>query len=920
MGLGLGVVVAIALYAFWDRDSRRPGRRATVQEALPAPETVSRSTDAANAAAPEPAPRSVLHPSAPSPAANAPGHEFVVSGRITDREGRALAGARVLVAAPRRLREASWLLKPLELDAGDSPEHEGELAQTGSGLDGVFRVGVARADELHVAVREAGFVGIDRVFSAPAENSALDLGTLTLQPGAKLRGRVRNGSGRPIAGARIVRTDRTILPSEDGLEWSGLTLATSAADGSFVLDRLALGRISLEVRAPGFVPAARELFADAMELSEWNVELRAAAPITGRIVGGPSGEALHVYYRRADTKEEVYVACEEDGSFVLDGLPPELGELGLHAVRRVLEDSGPFWPATISTKVPARPGDRDVEILVPAPVTFRVNVVDATTREPLSAVELELLSMWGVPDEHATVAAREPAGIHEISALLPWSKGRALSLTHPGHEGLAIGELPFAPGETCDLGTVALLPLEPTRVRVLSSAGEPLAAAVLRAALDDGEEWHDIPILWPARSRLPVRTETTTGADGSTLVYFSRQQAYVLTLEHTQHATLETRMTVGAQAPDELELRMFGGGSVTVHCLDARTAEPLAGVEIEHKLARGPEGWAYQPGLVTDADGRVRLEHLAPGTHVFWVYDDSEREARPVEVVDGAELAITLRHASLEHVRLHGVVREQGLPLAGALLEIWTEVVTDLEGAYEFEPLEPEEIELLVTHPQHGPIHVQTVQLVPPETRLDIALELRALGGVVRDASGAPLAGARLWLALHDSEGSFQALYGDGEAMHLTTSAADGSFGFPAVQARPDLYLVARLGGFLSRELGPLEFGPAGTPLRIEAVLERAATLEVEVQGADSVGGLFGTKLLAFWRGSEPLSVDHGEQAGASVPGAVPDLRRFRFDTLQPGPWSLELRERLAFDEVPPLVRVEVHLKAGDNPPLRLEL
>lgn len=917
----LALVLVVAGVAVW---AVSRGRRSTPVEHAAVETADANGAPALIASGPPPAPaltpeRTAVEASPAEPVPPAHDERVVLRGRVVDREGAPLADALVLAAAPcgRAGQEWNWIA----LDA-ERPEGCAAIHQATSGEDGAFALELPRSGELHVAVRLAGFAGIE-LEREPEGQTELDLGTLTLEVGTVLAGRVVDDAGAPIPHAEIARFGQADFTRDYRIDWDGVALARSAADGSFRLDTLALGPTSIEVRAPGFVRQRRKVFAEGGALPEWRVELKAAAPITGRVVGGPD-EELVVYTWVQAENEQLFVPCAEDGSFVIDGLAPGVEPLHLCAMKRRGEASAGgldalafFGWERISASVSALPGAREVEIRVPASVTYRIRVVDAATGQALSDVHLGLLEGLDFESPRKLEVRASPDGVYTTSFQVPESP-TALVVAHRGHQRIALGKIPFLPGETHDFGTVALERLAPTRLRVLSeSDGRPVAGAAASSSIDyhdDGCGNAHMLGDWPPRKDLPGGWSGTTGADGTVSAYLSPGPDYWISVEHAEHAPLWHHVGALVSAPAELELRLLRGGTVTIRHFEGATGESLA-----NRLVSFEQDDWKKSQKATGADGTVVFEHVAPGRYRFWPDDgDFESDSVFAEVVDGAtiELALPLGREPAT-VLLHGRITEHGVPLAGARVATWgCETVTDRQGRYEFREMEEGRDELELTHPRHGPIWVQYLDLRGPETTVDIDLTPARLEGVVRDESGTPLAGVALWIATRLDDGRFDALMAEEGPLHATESGTDGSFGLPAVQPAAGRFLIAAKPGFQTERLGPLVF-MLDEPLVFAPTLRRAAELDVIVRGGDATAHLF-SSVTARWRGDEELEPDDRELR--AEPGkSTGDDRHFHFPSLRPGTWEVEVRAFLSSDD-PPIVRTVVTLEAERVEPLVLQL
>ena len=571
----------------------------------------------------------------------------LVRGRVVERDGRPIVGAEVFGAPPCGVPRSEWNLIPFE---SRRPERRRDFARVSSGGDGSFELVAERGDEIHLAIRSPGWVGLDLLRALPRGASELDVGVLALDAGAVVSGRVEDQAGVPVPGAEILRQGVTEFTKRNRIDWSEVVLARCATDGSFRLDTLAPDPILLEIRAPGFVLQRRELRASEYADREWRVVLERAFPITGRVVGAPAEKELAVTYWVQSQDEHYFVSCATDGSFAIDGLSASLSPIELYVVRRRGPATGidvdafafPDWER-ISSGVSVSAGMRDVEVRVPAPITYRLRVVDSGTKEPLSGVRIGLLEGLDLERPLPTAVVSEEPGVHSLSMLLPWeNQGRALAVSCDGYERVAVGELPYLPGTAQDLGTVTMTKLAPTKVRIVSSVdGSPIDGAAVSALIetnDGGCLNAHIVGTWPARSVLPDGWTGTSRADGTVMAFLSRGKTYWISVRHPDHAALWEQVVANKTPPECLDLHLLRGGTVTVLCLDARTRAPLAREPIQYDHSCLDERHEVRTG----EDGRVRIQHLVPCRYRFWSKRNDSRYTVFAEVADGADLEVTL--------------------------------------------------------------------------------------------------------------------------------------------------------------------------------------------------------------------------------------------------------------------------------------
>lgn len=233
---------------------------------------------------------------------------YRISGRIVDPEGAGVAGATITLSRFGRWQEGFDVAV-----SGANGAYE---------VDGV-RIGV------HVGATKLGFAAsmMRFVFAGRGESRG-DI-DLRLRPdGGAISGRVTDGAGAPIAGARIVvdADDVEYETSNDGTSYVHAfeRFAWSAADGAFRADGLLAGDHRVVVRAPGYAPFAATRATRAGETATLEARLIAGAIVGGvvrRADGGPAAGVPVTAGREGVFSESSSVISDADGSFRLESLP-----------------------------------------------------------------------------------------------------------------------------------------------------------------------------------------------------------------------------------------------------------------------------------------------------------------------------------------------------------------------------------------------------------------------------------------------------------------------------------------------------------------------------------------------------------------------------------------------------------------------
>lgn len=197
-------------------------------------------------------------------------------------------------------------------------------------VDGAFAVERVPAGNYALRVRGTGFAEGSKDNVTVKSGETTDVGTITVERGRTLSGVVRDGSGKPVAGAMVYLGDMIIATGTSiadagtatGGEFRGMRTTESGADGGFSIAGVGPKETNVVAESAGgrsysvAVPAGTTNVAGlALELQAFG-SLRGMAtmggkPVAAQIIAGVAGEIRSISV----------VNAGEDGAFVIERLP-----------------------------------------------------------------------------------------------------------------------------------------------------------------------------------------------------------------------------------------------------------------------------------------------------------------------------------------------------------------------------------------------------------------------------------------------------------------------------------------------------------------------------------------------------------------------------------------------------------------------
>lgn len=667
-------------------------------------------------------------------------------GRVVDEEGQPVAGA-------------ALTLEPFFADDGpvfeEEPPSPGEARDEEEGFSfvvlegssdarGAFEIPGVSAGTFILRVTREGFAAFARE-GVEIGSGATDLGTITLERGVAIEGRVTDSRGRPLEGAQVEAIPFLDPMAPGNLEVTSLTPVATGPDGSFRVDGLKRGeRYDLSARHPGHAPAtAPGVEAPAGDL---RIVLQTARTLSGRVVG-PEREP--VPGAEIHAREESRVSTESSGMGAVFTRPLAVTD-GEGRFRIEALEAG-----TLSLVVSARQyrtrrlegfrmPDEDVdslEIVLDRGARLEGRVVDSEG-EPVVRARLEARLQsregFGDPDSQPVTVSGED-GSYALQGLETTSYSIVVeSPTHGRTDAVAT----IFPG-TNRLDIVFERGAEVSG-RAVDDAGAPVAgAAILLQAVPSGRGF-----------------DTVSAADGTFRFPAVREGLFRLTgkARGFADAAAPREIEIGGQPLGGLELRFSRGVTLTGRILGLSPAE-LRNAWVQAYRIDG-EGLSSSGEGTAGAEGRYSIAGLTPGEWEVVANLSSGRSARGT-----LNLAPGVRDPVLDlefpkGVTLTGRVLLNGEPWSGA--QIFANQVdgdesgsgmatTAYDGRFTLPNLPPGRYSLVVSSP--GGLGYN--QAVDVAGNRDLTIDIvtgRLSGRVVSAPGGDPVPGALVSLEGADPE------------------------------------------------------------------------------------------------------------------------------------------------------------------------
>lgn len=766
-----------------------------------------------------------------------------------------------------RLQPARATGLPLQVVTPAGAPVEGVLVRAGSQA---WPVGLTAADgTLLVPVRDGEEVKL-RLVALDGRQHAVSLGshqnggarTVTLPSAVQVTGKVLDAtSGRGLADAVLwldadpaiaVRTDR---------------------EGRYTVVTPARGRLSLGVRAVGFLPGRLTL--SDRELANGRapaVALERAATLHGAVLGpggqplaGASVTVVHASVlgpRTFSPRDPVAdrAATDAAGRFALHRLRP-----GEEYELRVSQPG--FFPEARNAVIPSRGSSAAPVVVALRPACGVHGSIRDPQGQPVTSAKVFLRPAQRPggerltrppdadrPDPTTSASESDPAGrfsIVESPAVEVDLEVRKAGYAPAQRRTLRIGP---SCGASFDAGRIVLTPGVRLAGRVVSGRDQAVVDARIFLVDRVSSRLHRDAMV---RDRKP---DALTGRDGRfALDDLPRGVTYDLLVEADGYLGAEMR-GVRPSGRGSVLIRLEPAGVLRGRVVD-EASEAVSGAVVALNRPGGrpdnpgerPVGEPLRRSVQTDADGRFELETVPQGRVTLSVRAQGLVPLQDFEVTlpqprSAPELTLVLRRGA----RLEGQVKTTGgepVPAVRIALDN-SSGLSDAEGRYAIEGLEPGRHEVEIVHPHYRRMS-RPLKIEEGTNRFDVELDAGVeVAGHVVDPEGKPVAAAHVELAtiLSRSEGRQHREY-------RARTGEDGRFLLHPVAAGR-YRLQASASGLAAAELAePVVV--SGQPVDdLEIVLREGATVSGRVLGLSAEELAVVAVTAQGAAGERPASVD----------------------------------------------------------------
>ncbi|HZM01122.1 MAG TPA: carboxypeptidase-like regulatory domain-containing protein, partial [Planctomycetota bacterium] len=451
--------------------------------------------------------------------------------------------------------------------------------------------------------------------------------SLLADPGLSVAGRVVDAEGRPVPQARVSgRRPRSLTDLFANLN-DHLIRDTADEEGRFRLAGFDPGAVTLEAEAAGFIDAGQDVQAGATELT---VTLQPSCSLSGIVVSTADGEPVRDFSVKLKPAAGIFDPSDpfgiekriegaradrrfrdrEDGTFTLEDLEPGDFDLSVQAAG--------FGDTTVAGIELGSEGRKGVVVMLPPESVVTGRVVSARTGLAIEGATISPARGSAIEQMFEGAMGKGPRDTTDAEGRfrLDGLGARPLSLhvRHPSFRERTEEAVVLAPGETRDLGTIALSNGGAVRGRVLDTHGRGVPSVVvlltnstgstIKRDSTDPEGRYEIGGLPPGTFNV-MRADFTMelGEDASPMDFLKDLVMQSVTLAEDEER--------------EVDLRVDTGGGTRLHGTVRGSDGPAEGAMVSLVPERG--GYEKLGMAMTDKRGDYEIEGVEPGEYLLQV-------------------------------------------------------------------------------------------------------------------------------------------------------------------------------------------------------------------------------------------------------------------------------------------------------------
>jgi protocatechuate 3,4-dioxygenase beta subunit len=517
---------------------------------------------------------------------------------VTLRAGAAIAG---VVVGPSGPIEGAKVLPESLSRLGDS--FDARLDAVLTDAKGRWRLTGLPRETMRVRAYHSEFAPAASPPILLAETPSREGVTITLDRGAKLKGRVVDGTGAPVAGAEIRVGNMSSGP---------LRRASADASGEFAMSGLPRRMVYVIAASAGATSPTAELDLANGDKPAVTLKLSFQAEINGVVVsstGAPVSEARveavpnagqdPTHLERVDDvlRGSPSAIADIEGRFKLSGLQP-----GTYRLRAIRPGSSPqLMQAKLGVDVPT--GASDARIVVDDLSTLTGRVVYPDGRSPARfAISLGTSpASWFSSKDGAFRVEEVPTGTQFVR------------ISGSEFVSLAMADVAIASGKATDLGSITVQPGRAISGTVVDRGGHPVGGATVylgRELRADGASLASNPspdLIQVATADDGSFTARGVGPGNHTIAADQEVAGRSTTFELPPGTTDQT-LTITLQPPGAIQgfVRSSGKPADALIFLRAQNAANM------------------QLAVTTGPDGSYRIDRIAPGKYLHFAVIESE--------------------------------------------------------------------------------------------------------------------------------------------------------------------------------------------------------------------------------------------------------------------------------------------------------